>query len=217
MLALFDKHWTVLEQKLKTQLLPKILLIWSKRYLLLKTTQLQTLIVGGGYVALEKLGFIFKSSPDSSVTIVSPMLREETAQFIKGKNIIYIKDHYNKSHLENKHMIIATTDSPEVNEKVFEDCREQHILVNVADSPSQCDFYMGSIVTKGNLKIGISTNGKSPTFAKRFRQWLENFLPEQIDDILNKLYIYRSKIKGDFEQKVEAMNRANEKLINEHD
>ena len=69
----------------------------------------------------------------------------------------------------------------------------------------------------GNLKIGISTNGKSPTFAKRFRQWLENFLPEQIDDILNKLYIYRSKIKGDFEQKVEAMNRATEKLINEHD
>jgi precorrin-2 dehydrogenase/sirohydrochlorin ferrochelatase len=29
---------------------------------------------------------------------------------------------------------------------------------------------MGGIVTKGNLKIGISTNGKSPTFAKRLRQ-----------------------------------------------
>ena len=40
-------------------------------------------------------------------------------------------------------MIIATTDSPEVNEKVFEDCREQHFLVNVADSPSQCDFLYG--------------------------------------------------------------------------
>ena len=90
-------------------------------------------------------------------------------------------------------------------------------MVNVADSPLQCDFYMGSIVTKGNLKIGISTNGKSPTFAKRLRQWLENFLPEQIDDILNKLYIYRSKIKGDFEQKVEAMNKVTENLIEEHD
>ena len=76
---------------------------------------------------------------------------------------------------------------------------------------------MDSIVTKGNLRIGISTNDKSPTFAKRFRQWLENFLPEQIDDILNKLYIYRSKIKGNFEQKVETMNKATENLINEHD
>lgn len=90
-------------------------------------------------------------------------------------------------------------------------------MVNVADSPSQCDFYMGSIVTKGNLKIRISTNGKSPTFAKRLRQWLENFLPEQIDDILNKLYIYRSQIKGVFEQKVEAMNKVTENLIEEHD
>jgi len=90
-------------------------------------------------------------------------------------------------------------------------------LVNVADSPSQYDFYMGSIVTKGNLKIGISTNGKSPTFAKRLRQWLENFLPEQIDDILNKLYIYSLQIKGDFEQKVEAMNEVTENLIEEYD
>ena len=183
----------------------------------LKTTQLHILIVGGGYVALEKLIFIFKSSPESRVTIVSPMLRGETASFIKGKKINYIQDKYKKSDLENAHIVIATTDSPEVNQKVFADCREKNILVNVADSPLQCDFYMGSIVTKGNLKIGISTNGKSPTFAKRLRQWLENFLPEQIDDILNKLYIYRSQIKGDFEQKVEAMNKVTENLIEEHD
>jgi hypothetical protein len=51
-------------------------------------------------------------------------------------------------------MVIATPDSPEVNKKVFEDCREQHILVNVADPPLQCDFYMGSIVKKGILKLG---------------------------------------------------------------
>ena len=183
----------------------------------LKTTQLHIFIVGGGYVALEKLSFIFKSSPDSRVTIVSPMLREETASFIKGKKIDYIQDKYKEHLLSNAHLVVATTDSPEVNQKVFSDCREKNILVNVADSPLQCDFYMGSIVTKGDLKIGISTNGKSPTFAKRLRQWLENFLPDQIDDILNKLYIYRSKIKEDFEQKVEAMNRATEKLINEHD
>ena len=65
----------------------------------LKTTQLHILIVGGGYVALEKLSFIFKSSPESRVTIVSPMLREETASFIKGKKINYIQDKYKKSDL----------------------------------------------------------------------------------------------------------------------
>ena len=49
------------------------------------------------------------------------------------------------------------------------------------------------------------------------RQWLDNFLPEQIDDILNKLYIYRSQIQGDFEQKIEVMNKVTENLIEEHD
>ena len=57
---------------------------------------LHILIVGGGYVALEKLSFIFKSSPESRVTIVSPILREETASFIKGKKINYIQDKYKK-------------------------------------------------------------------------------------------------------------------------
>lgn len=183
----------------------------------LKTKELQIVVVGGGYVALEKLTFLFKSSPSSKVTLISPMIRKETRSFIKGKPVVYIEDEYKVSYLKGAHMAIATTDKPEVNKQVFHDCRSQSILVNVADNPPLCDFYMGSIVTKGNLKIAISTNGKSPTFAKRFRQWLENFLPEKTDDILNKLYIYRSQLKGDFEHKVNAMNKATENLIKNYD
>jgi precorrin-2 dehydrogenase/sirohydrochlorin ferrochelatase len=183
----------------------------------LKTKELQIVVVGGGYVALEKLTFLFKSSPSSKVTLISPMIRKETRSFIKGKPVVYIEDGYKVSYLTGAHMAIATTDKPEVNKQVFHDCRSQSVLVNVADNPPLCDFYMGSIVTKGNLKIAISTNGKSPTFAKRFRQWLENFLPEKTDDILNKLYIYRSQLKGDFEHKVNAMNKATENLIKNYD
>ena len=53
----------------------------------LKTEQLEVLIVGGGYVALEKLQFLFKSSPNACVTLVSPMLRAETKDFIQNKNV----------------------------------------------------------------------------------------------------------------------------------
>ena len=76
---------------------------------------------------------------------------------------------------------------------------------------------MGGIVTKGNLKIAISTNGKSPTLAKRMRQWLEGFLPEETDALLDKLYAYRNSLKGDFEQKIAAMNTLTEKLLEKHD
>ena len=86
-------------------------------------------------------------------------------------------------------------------------------MVNVTDTPDQCDFYMGGIVTKGDLKIGISTNGKSPTLAKRMRQWLEEILHEEIDPLLETLRKYRKKLKNDFEYKVKEMNKVTESLI----
>ena len=56
--------------------------------------------------------------------------------------------------------------------------KKKRILVNVADTPDLCDFYMGEIVTKENLKIGISANGKLPTLSKIIGQFLEELLPE---------------------------------------
>ena len=183
----------------------------------LKTEQLEVLIVGGGYVALDELQFLFKSSPQARVTLVSPMLRTETKKFIQDKNIRVINSRFRLRFLKNKNLVIATTDNPKVNERVYSLCRKKHILVNVADNPPLCDFYMGGIVTKGNLKIAISTNGKSPTLAKRLRQWLEAFLPEETDTLLDKLYVYRNRLKGDFKQKVLAMNKLTEKLLEQDD
>ncbi len=133
------------------------------------------------------------------------------------KNIRLINSRFRLRFLKNKNLVIATTDNPKVNERVYSLCRKKHILVNVADNPPLCDFYMGGIVTKGNLKIAISTNGKSPTLAKRLRQWLEAFLPVETDTLLDKLYVYRNRLKGDFEQKVLAMNKLTEKLLEQDD
>ena len=83
----------------------------------------------------------------------------------------------------------------------------------MADTPDLCDFYLGGIVTKGNLKVAISTNGKSPTAAKRLRQLLEDVLPEELDDLLDNLNAYRETLKGDFEYKVKAMNEITEGLV----
>lgn len=172
----------------------------------LKTEQLQVLVVGGGNVAEEKLHFLTKSSPNAKVTIVSPMIREKTAALAEQFQVTVVKDVYKPSYLAGYHMVIATTDSPAVNEQVYADCRARQLLVNVADNPPLCDFYMGGIVTKGNIKIAISTNGKSPTTAKRLRQFFEEILPDDINTMVQNLNEYRKTIQGDFEYKVKAMN-----------
>lgn len=180
----------------------------------LKVTALETLIVGGGNVALEKLTFLLKSSPEAKITMVAPFFREETIAKATDFGVTMIVANYSEEFLKNKHIVIATTDVPSVNLQVYQDCKSRCILVNLADNPPYCDFYMGGIVTKGNVKIGISTNGKSPTMAKRLRQFFEEVLPEDIDLLAEYLNEYRATLKGDFEEKVEKMNEFTQTLVN---
>lgn len=179
----------------------------------LKASNLNILIVGGGNVAEEKLTFLTKSSPDANVVMVSPMFRESTVELANQFGVELIADVYHPKYLAGKHIVIATTDAPEVNIQVYTDCRKESKLVNVADNPPYCDFYMGGIVTKGNVKIAISTNGKSPTTAKRLRQFFEEVIPEDISKMVENLNVYRKTLKGDFEEKVEKMNEVTRKLV----
>ncbi|TAI48187.1 precorrin-2 dehydrogenase/sirohydrochlorin ferrochelatase family protein [Flagellimonas allohymeniacidonis] len=179
----------------------------------LKVSNLNILIVGGGNVGLEKLSFLLKSSPNAKVQMVAPNYLKETLELASGHDVKITKDVYDKRYLEGKHMVVACTDKEDVNVQVYQDCREKSILVNVADNPPFCDFYMGGIVTKGNVKVAISTNGKSPTTAKRLRQFFEDVLPEEIDDLVQNLNEYRKTLKGDFEEKVEALNEFTKGLV----
>lgn len=179
----------------------------------LKVANLQVLIVGGGNVGLEKLTFLLKSSPNAQVTIVSKEFNSDLIALAKNHNVQLIESAYNVSFLEGKHMVVATTDVVAVNIQVHADCRERSILVNVADNPPYCDFYMGGIVTRGNVKIAISTNGKSPTLAKRLRQFFEEVIPENIDELAQNLNNFRKTIKGDFQEKVATMNEMTRSIM----
>ncbi len=180
----------------------------------LKVHELNVLLVGGGFVATEKLEFLLKSSPRAQVTVVSTMFRPEFLELAEGKETVtLIEDAYHEKYLGGKHLVIGATDNKAVNRQIRDEAKERFLLVNIADTPELCDFYLGGIVTKGNLKIAISTNGKSPTTAKRLRQLLEEVLPEEIDDLLENLNAYRATLKGDFEYKVKAMNEITEGLV----
>jgi len=179
----------------------------------LKVRNLQILIVGGGNVALEKLTFLLKSSPDAQVEMAAPFFREETIALASAHNVKMTQKKYSPKMLKKRHIVIATTDSPKVNKRVYKGARKRYILANIADVPELCDFYMGGIVTKGHVKIAISTNGQSPTTAKRLRQFFEEVIPENIDDMVKNLNEYRKTIKGDFEQKVEALNEFTKGLV----
>lgn len=180
----------------------------------LKVHELSTLLVGGGNVGTEKLQFLLKSSPNAQVTAVSKEFSQDFLDLASTTDsVTLIEDVYHEKYLGGKHIVIAATDDKAVNRQIRDEAKERFLLVNVADTPDLCDFYLGGIVTKGNLKIAISTNGKSPTAAKRLRQLLEDVLPEELDDLLENLNAYRETLKGDFEYKVKAMNEITEGFV----
>ncbi|MFL0072155.1 precorrin-2 dehydrogenase/sirohydrochlorin ferrochelatase family protein [Tenacibaculum maritimum] len=179
----------------------------------LKTHELNILLVGAGNVGLEKLSFLLKSSPDAKVEIVAIEILPEIINLAQKHQVEITKSSYSNIYLKNKDLAIVATDNLKVNKQVYNDCKQHNILVNVADTPSLCDFYLGGIVTKGNVKIAISTNGKSPTTAKRLRQFFEEVIPEDINELVENLNKFRKTIKGSFEKKVETLNKLTEKLI----
>src|SRR5690606_3977731 len=70
-----------------------------------------------------------------------------------------------------------------------------------------------SIVQKGNVKIAISTNGKSPTTAKRLKEVLNEAIPGEIDLLVNNLHTVRNKLNGDFAFKVKKLNEVTKRLV----
>ena len=169
--------------------------------------KLQMLVVGGGLVGLEKTTAIFKNSTNAQVTIVAPEIRQEIvdlSHLFPKLRLVYKP--YESSDLIGMDLVVAATCIVELNQQVRTDAKERKILINVADTPESCDFYLGSVVKKGELKIAISTNGKSPTFAKRVRELLEDALPDSIDKVLDNLRHLREKLKGDFEYKVKKLD-----------
>lgn len=179
----------------------------------LKMSQFSTLIVGGGKVGEEKLSFILKSSPDARIHIIALEISETVLNMCHQNPLVTFQiKSFEPSDVLGYKVVIAATNDKAVNLQIHQACQQHNVLVNVADTPGLCDFYLGSIVTKGDLKIGISTNGQSPTFAKRFREMLEEILPDSIDGILSKLSEIRNRLSGDFQQKVQKLDEITDVL-----
>lgn len=172
----------------------------------LKLEKLTTLVVGGGYVATEKLTAIFQNSPQASVRLVAKDICPEVRRFIAEQNIPFDERAFEPTDLEGIDLAIIAINDKEISYEIHSACLEKGVLTNVADKPELCDFYLSSVVQKGNLKIAISTNGKSPTIAKRVKEVLTEAFPLEMDDVLNNMANIRQQLGGDFSDKVRQLN-----------
>jgi siroheme synthase-like protein len=181
----------------------------------IKLNQLRTVLIGGGNIGLEKLNAIVANSDAANITVVGEQVNEEIKALAIQYPTLKIKEKsYDSSDLKEADIVFVATNNPPLNDQIRSDAHQRGLLVNFADKPDLCDFYLGSIVQKGDLKIAISTNGKSPTIAKRLKQLLNESLPSELDTTLQNMSALRHSLNGDFASKVKKLNKVTESLIN---
>jgi siroheme synthase-like protein len=180
----------------------------------LKLEQMRILIVGGGNVALEKLHAVLYNSPATKVKIVALSVNEEIKLLAKQhSNIEMIERAFEDGDLRDIDLAVVAVNDVAASQQISSKVRSFGKLVNVADKPDLCDFYLSSVVRKGNLKIAISTNGKSPTAAKRLKEVFADALPDELDEVINNLHEIRNKLNGNFAEKVKKLNRITRGLV----
>ncbi|MGP8175207.1 MAG: siroheme synthase CysG [Terracidiphilus sp.] len=158
----------------------------------LKLDGRRCLVVGAGAVALDKIGSLLMTG--LRLRVIAPDARPEIRQLAAEGKLEWIDRRFELSDLDGNFLVIAATDSAEVNAAVYRGAVERGILANSVDDPPHCDFYFGSVVRRGALQIAISTAGESPAFAQRLRRKIDEQLPEDLGRWLKNLGQLRREV-----------------------
>ena len=161
----------------------------------LKLKGRRCMVVGGGAMGLEKTEGLLSCGGD--VTVVSPAAGPELEGLAAEGSISWEQREYAGSRdLEGKFMVIACTDSTEVNIRIYEDAERRAMLVNIVDVPPLCNFILPAIVRTGPLAVAISTAGASPALAKRMKREIGELFGEEYAQLAIMLNDVRGWAKG---------------------
>ncbi|MDH3354802.1 MAG: siroheme synthase CysG [Chromatiales bacterium] len=155
------------------------------------------LVVGGGDIAARKASLLLDA--DGAVTVVSPELSSQMAQYVKEGRVEHLETTFDIPHLEGMRVVIAATDDRAVNELVSKECQSRSIPVNVVDNPDLCSFIMPSIIDRSPVQIAVSTGGSSPVLARILRARLESTIPAAYGRLASMVNGFRDKVKARFD------------------
>lgn len=142
-------------------------------------------IFGGGKIALKKTFKLLEYG--ASLKIVSKEFHKEFENIKGDLNLIsdvIEKDNTSfEKYFENSSLIIAATDSKEINDNIERIAKKRELMFNRVDSGIDSDFFIPGIVRKEGVEIGISTGGRDPHLTKVITNNIEVFLEKLLYEL----------------------------------
>jgi precorrin-2 dehydrogenase/sirohydrochlorin ferrochelatase len=152
------------------------------------------LVAGGGSLAAEKVEGLLRAG--AVVTVVSPEVSAAIERPAALGEITLHRRPYEPADLEGTYLAYGATEDRELNARVAADARRAGVIVNAVDDIPNCDFFAVSLVRRGALQIAISTDGRSPAFARWMREELDARLPQELGALLDVLAEVRLEIRA---------------------
>lgn len=150
------------------------------------------LIVGGGNIAYQKLEHLLDFT--NKISLISLDFNEKIKDLIDKKSLEFFQRAYKEGDIENYDIVIAAIDSFDLQKQIYFETRKINCLYNCVDFKEYCDFIFPAYIKKGDLTIAISTSGNSPAVAKQLKIWLNDIIPDTINDFLLQMKEYRNRM-----------------------
>ena len=138
------------------------------------------LIAGGGNVASRRADTLIRCGAE--VIAVSPKFCDDFPK--TAKRIIRC---FRPEDLDTDlSLVIAATNSRDINRLIHDIAKSKSIPVNVADCQSECDFFFPSMINSGSTAVSVCTAGVSPSLTRHLSERLRKVWPLWVEEFSNK-------------------------------
>ncbi len=152
------------------------------------------IVIGGDRVAAQKAAAL--SSSGAQVHVMSEEFCHELfALQAEQENVMLHQKAYEPGDLAGAFVVIAAVNDPQLIQAIWTETQERGQLVNIVDVPEYCSFIMPSVLRREQLTIAVSTEGASPSLAKRIRHSLEEIFPPAYGPYLRLAALARSYLR----------------------
>lgn len=152
------------------------------------------LVVGGGSVAQRKTEMLLRAG--ARVRVAAQGLNAVMRQWQQEEHIQVLGEHFDESQLDDVFFVIAATDNPELNRRIFQAAESRCRFANVVDDLPHCSFTVPSVIDRSPVQIAISTGGAAPVLARLLREQLEALLPQSLGAWAETARQWRGRVKA---------------------
>lgn len=144
--------------------------------IMIDVKRFKVLIVGGGKIATRKVrGLVAEGAKP---VIIAPEVTEELKELARQGQVSIELRNFRAGDTKDYQIVFICTNDPKVNQTVLAETTDSQ-LVNDTTQQQRSNFFNLATIAKKGFKIGITSQGKSPSQSKKLKQLIEKVLEDQ--------------------------------------